>query len=56
MSKRRLNAEIKTRVEKPIKRAFERLARERALDASDLQREALREYLERAKGAHALAE
>lgn len=45
MSKERLDATIKTRVPTPIKAAFDRLAAARNLDAADLQREAMREWL-----------
>lgn len=47
MSKEKLNSSIKTRVPTAVKKAFEKLAIERRLDAADLQREALREYLDK---------
>lgn len=47
MSTQKLEAEIKTRVPKPVKRAFEQLAKERHLDVADIAREAYREYLEK---------
>jgi hypothetical protein len=45
MSTERFDAEIKTRVENPVKKQFQRLAKERHLDTADIVREALREYL-----------
>ena len=40
-----LTAEIKTRVQPSIKKAFEQLAQDRHLDTADIVREALREFL-----------
>lgn len=47
MSNELLTAEIKTRVQPTVKRAFEQLAEERHLDTADIVREALREFLSR---------
>jgi len=47
MSTEKLDADIKTRVEPRVKRAFEQLARDRHLDVADVAREAFREYLEK---------
>lgn len=45
MSTERLEAEIKTRVQPDIKKAFEDIADARHLNTADIVREALREYL-----------
>lgn len=47
MGTEKLEESVKTRVERPIKRGFEKLAKLRHADVSDLAREAFREYLAR---------
>lgn len=47
MSTETLDAQIKTRLPKAVKEAFEQIARDRHLDAADIYRQALREYLQR---------
>jgi predicted transcriptional regulator len=47
MSTEKLTAEIKTRVPKEVKKAFEKIAADRHLDVADIAREAYREYLKK---------
>ena len=49
MSNTELTADIKTRVPIGWKQAFKSLAKNRFVSAANLQREAMREYLERQK-------
>lgn len=46
VSKKRYPEDIRTRVTKPVRRAFKQIARARKLDESDIQREAFDRYLQ----------